>query len=104
MRLELARPAAYRAAWSLATAQPTASGDASMAKAMASDAAELAGRAALQVFGAVGHTVQCDLHLFLRRTWALCGGVGGCRDASTAATGPDRADDGAALKMSDFRQ
>ena len=76
VRLELARPAAYRAAWSLATAQPTASRDASMAKAMASDAAELAGRAALQVFGAVGHTVQCDLHLFLRRTWALCGAWG----------------------------
>ena len=33
--LEFARPATYRAAWSLATAQPTLSHDASMAKAMA---------------------------------------------------------------------
>ena len=40
--LEFARPATYRAAWSLATAQPTLSHDASMAKAMASDAADRA--------------------------------------------------------------
>ena len=39
---EFARPATYRAAWSLATAQPTLSHDASMAKAMASDAADRA--------------------------------------------------------------
>ena len=49
--LEFARPATYRAAWSLATAQPTLSHDASMAKAMASDAADLAARVALQVHG-----------------------------------------------------
>src|SRR5580698_1716144 len=44
--LEFARPATYRAALSLATAQPTAPHDASMAKAMASDAADLAARVA----------------------------------------------------------
>jgi alkylation response protein AidB-like acyl-CoA dehydrogenase len=69
--LEFARPAAYRAAWSLATAQPTLSHDASMAKAMASDAADRAARVALQVFGALGYTWECDLHFFLKRTWAL---------------------------------
>jgi alkylation response protein AidB-like acyl-CoA dehydrogenase len=69
--LEFARPAAYRAAWSLATAQPTLSHDASMAKAMASDAADLAARVALQVHGAIGYTWECDLHFFLKRTWAL---------------------------------
>jgi alkylation response protein AidB-like acyl-CoA dehydrogenase len=69
--LEFARPATYRAAWSLATAQPTLSHDASMAKAMASDAADRAARAALQVHGALGYTWECDLHLFLKRTWAL---------------------------------
>ena len=42
VKLEFARPATYRAAWSLASAQPSVSHDASMAKAMASDAAELA--------------------------------------------------------------
>ena len=69
--LEFARPATYRAAWSLATAQPSLSHDASMAKAMASDAAELTARVALQVHGAIGYTWECDLHFFLKRTWAL---------------------------------
>jgi alkylation response protein AidB-like acyl-CoA dehydrogenase len=69
--LEFARPATYRAAWSLATAQPSLSHDASMAKAMASDAADRAARAALQVYGALGYTWECDLHFFLKRTWAL---------------------------------
>jgi alkylation response protein AidB-like acyl-CoA dehydrogenase len=69
--LEFARPATYRAAWSLATAQPSLSHDASMAKAMASDAADLAARVALQVHGAIGYTWECDLHFFLKCTWAL---------------------------------
>ena len=69
--LEFARPATYRAAWSLATAQPTLSHDAAMAKAMASDAAELGARVALQVHGAIGYTWESDLHFFLARTWAL---------------------------------
>ncbi len=69
--LEFARPATYRAAWSLATAQTALSHDASMAKAMASDAADLAARVALQVHGAIGYTWECDLHFFLKQTWAL---------------------------------
>ena len=71
VKLEFARPATYRAAWSLATAQPTVSHDASMAKALASDAADLAARVALQVHGAIGYTWECDLHFFMKRTWAL---------------------------------
>jgi alkylation response protein AidB-like acyl-CoA dehydrogenase len=71
VKLEFARPATYRAAWSLATAQTTVSHDASMAKAMASDAATLAARVALQVHGAIGYTWECDLHFFMKRTWAL---------------------------------
>ena len=42
-----------------------------MAKAMASDAAELVGRQALQCHGAIGYTVEHDLHRYLKRTWAL---------------------------------
>jgi alkylation response protein AidB-like acyl-CoA dehydrogenase len=42
-----------------------------MAKAMASEAAQHVGRAALQCHGAIGYTVEYDLHLFLKRTWAL---------------------------------
>jgi alkylation response protein AidB-like acyl-CoA dehydrogenase len=71
VKLEFARPATYRAAWSLATSQPTVSHDASMAKAMASDAADRAARVALQVHGAIGYTWECDLHFFMKRTWAL---------------------------------
>jgi alkylation response protein AidB-like acyl-CoA dehydrogenase len=71
VKLEFARPATYRAAWSLATAQLSVSHDASMAKAMASDAADLAARVALQVHGAIGYTWECDLHFFMKQTWAL---------------------------------
>jgi hypothetical protein len=42
-----------------------------MAKALAGDAAAVTGRAALQCHGAIGYTVEHDLHLFLKRSWAL---------------------------------
>ncbi len=71
LALEFARPAVWRAAWSVAHDEPTRSRDVSMAKAMASDAAELVGRKALQCHGAIGYTVEADLHLYLKRTWAL---------------------------------
>ncbi|MBV9953159.1 MAG: acyl-CoA dehydrogenase family protein [Acidimicrobiia bacterium] len=69
--LTFAAPAVHRAAWSLATASPDASRDVSMAKAMASDAAHRAGRAALQCHGAIGYTVEYDLHLYVERAAAL---------------------------------
>lgn len=71
LALEFARPAVWRAAWSVARAEPTRARDVSMAKAMANDAAELVGRQALQCHGAIGYTVEADLHLYLKRTWAL---------------------------------
>jgi alkylation response protein AidB-like acyl-CoA dehydrogenase len=71
LQLELTRPAVLRAAWSVAHEVPTRARDVSMAKAMASDAAELVGRKALQCHGAIGYTVEADLHLFLKRAWAL---------------------------------
>lgn len=71
LALELTRPAVWRAAWSVAHDAPTRARDVSMAKAMASDAAELVGRKALQCHGAIGYTVEADLHLYLKRTWAL---------------------------------
>src|SRR4051794_39485298 len=69
--LAFARPAVYRAAWSVANDTADRERDVSMAKAMAGDAAELAGRVALQCHGAIGYTVEYDLHLFLKRAWAL---------------------------------
>jgi alkylation response protein AidB-like acyl-CoA dehydrogenase len=71
LQLSFARPVVYRAAWSLATKAPERTRDVSMAKAMASDAAELVGRKALQCHGAIGYTEEADLHLFLKRSWAL---------------------------------
>lgn len=68
-------PAVVRAAWSLAQGDGydlgVRRGDVSLAKALATDAAEACGRAALQCHGAIGHTVEHDLHLYLKRSWAV---------------------------------
>jgi alkylation response protein AidB-like acyl-CoA dehydrogenase len=74
--LEFARPLVYRAAWSLATADPDRSVHISMAKAMASDAATIAARRALQCHGAIGYSFEYDLHLFMKRAWALASAWG----------------------------
>jgi alkylation response protein AidB-like acyl-CoA dehydrogenase len=77
--LAFARPAVQRAAHALATGAAdaaTRSRDVSMAKAMASDAACFVGRQALQCHGAIGYTVEADLHLYLKRTWALAAAWG----------------------------
>jgi len=71
LSLEFARPAVYRAAWSIAKDEPTRERDVSMAKALASDAAVNACRAALQVHGAIGYTHEHDLHLWLTKGFSL---------------------------------
>jgi len=71
LQLELARPAVYRAAWSIAHAEPTRSRDLSMAKVMANEAGALAARVALQCHGAIGYTWEYDLHLWMKRVWVL---------------------------------
>jgi hypothetical protein len=71
MQLRFAAPAVYAAAWALDTGAATAGRDVSMAKALASDAARQTGRAALQCHGAIGYTVEYDLHLFLKRAEVL---------------------------------
>jgi hypothetical protein len=74
--LAFARPVVHRAAHSLATGAATRGRDVSMAKALAGDAAWRAGRVALQCHGAIGYTVEHDLHLYLKRTWALAKAYG----------------------------
>lgn len=69
--IEMAAPVVYRAAYSLARGDAQASLHASMAKAMASDAAELVARQALQCHGAIGYAFENDLHLWMKRVWAL---------------------------------
>jgi len=43
------------------------------AKISAIDTAMLAAETAIQVHGGMGYTYEVDLHLFMKRTWALCG-------------------------------
>jgi alkylation response protein AidB-like acyl-CoA dehydrogenase len=71
LKLDFARPVVYRAAYSLARNDARATLHVSMAKAYASDAAELAARVALQVHGAIGYAFEYDLHLWMKRAWAL---------------------------------
>ena len=76
---EFAWPAVLRAAQTLVDDEPDADLHVSMAKALASDAAYRMSRVCLQAHGAMGYTVEYDLHLFAKRTWALA------KDWGTAA-------------------
>ena len=66
-----ARPVVLRAAWSVAQDTPSRSRDASHAKYAAGRAAAGAARTALQVHAGIGYTYEHDLHMWLKRTWAL---------------------------------
>jgi alkylation response protein AidB-like acyl-CoA dehydrogenase len=77
--LEFAQPLVYRAAWSIAMREPEQAVHVSMAKAKASSAALLAGRVALQCHGAMGYSFEYDLHLFMKRAWALAAAWGDAR-------------------------
>jgi alkylation response protein AidB-like acyl-CoA dehydrogenase len=76
LALEFARPLVHHAAYSLTLGSPDRSRDASMAKAAASDAAVLVARKALQCHGAIAYTVEYDLHLWMKRAWALAAAWG----------------------------
>jgi alkylation response protein AidB-like acyl-CoA dehydrogenase len=69
--LEFARPLVYRAAWSMTEDDPATPVHVSMAKSAANDAANLTARKALQCHGAMGYSFEYDLHLFMKRVWAL---------------------------------
>jgi alkylation response protein AidB-like acyl-CoA dehydrogenase len=71
LKVEFARPAVYRASWSVAVGEPTRARDVSMAKAFASDAAYRATRSSMQVHGAIGYTWEADLQLWMKKAWAL---------------------------------
>jgi alkylation response protein AidB-like acyl-CoA dehydrogenase len=70
LAVEFAEPLVSVAAHRLCLGEPAGLA-ASMAKLRASRAAERVGRVALQCHGAIGYTVECDLHLYLKRSWAL---------------------------------
>lgn len=96
--IEFAQPLVYRAAHSIAREDPEAGLHASMAKATASEAALLAAGTALQLHGAIGYSYEYDLHLFMKRTWALAAAYGDAlthrtriADATLAARGEEHA-------------
>lgn len=76
VKVEFARPVVYRAADSMSRISDASQLHVSMAKACASDAALLAARAALQCHGAIGYSYEHDLHLWMKRVWALAAAFG----------------------------
>ncbi len=79
LKLAYARPVVYRAAWSRHAGDPLASVHCSMAKVYASEAASVAVKACLQCHGAIAYTLEHDLHLFMKRVWALLPAYGDAR-------------------------
>jgi alkylation response protein AidB-like acyl-CoA dehydrogenase len=71
LAVEFARPVVLAAGWALACGEPDAEVQVSMAKVLAGDAALLAGRTGIQCHGAMAYTTEYDLHLFVKRIWAL---------------------------------
>jgi alkylation response protein AidB-like acyl-CoA dehydrogenase len=69
--LEHARPVVYRAGWVLSTGAAEPDLAVSFAKVYATRAANLAARTALQCHGAIGYSWEHDLHLWMKRVWAL---------------------------------
>ena len=69
--LAFARPAVYRAAWSVATPSPTRRATCRWPRRWRPTRRRSWPAQALQCHGAIGYTVEYDLHLYLKRTWAL---------------------------------
>jgi alkylation response protein AidB-like acyl-CoA dehydrogenase len=69
--VEFARPVALSAAGAQAPDTPDAGMQTSAAKVLASDAARLVTRTAIQCHGAIGYTTEYDLHVYAKRAWAL---------------------------------
>ena len=77
LQIEFAAPVVLYAAHAVAHGQPDAGRSVSQAKWLAGEAAAVTGRAALQCHGAIGYTTEHDLHLYLKRSWALARSWGG---------------------------
>jgi alkylation response protein AidB-like acyl-CoA dehydrogenase len=69
VRTELARAAVYAAAAALD--EGIERREASVAKALAGEAAITNGKTATQVHGGMGYTWEVDIHLYLKRAWVL---------------------------------
>lgn len=71
LKLRFARPLVHQAAFGLDEGHPDVDLHVAMAKIYASEAATFACRKSLQVHGAIGYTEELDLHLWMKRIWAL---------------------------------
>jgi alkylation response protein AidB-like acyl-CoA dehydrogenase len=71
VKLEYARAPVYRAAYALAEGLSSAGENTSHAKLAACEAANLAAKNCVQVHGAMGYTWEVDLHIYMKKAWAL---------------------------------
>jgi len=69
--LEYSKAVVHRAAYSLANHHPDAAAHVSHAKLVACEAAVAAAKNSIQVHGAMGYTWEVDLHIFMKKAWAL---------------------------------
>ncbi len=71
VKYEFAKAVVYRAAYSIAHDHSTAAKNVSHAKIVATEAALLAAKNAIQVYGAMGYTWEVNLHIWMKRAWVL---------------------------------
>lgn len=76
VRLEYAKAPTHRAAYAVANDEPGAGHAVSHAKLVACEAANLAAKNCIQVHGAMGYTWEVDLHIFMKKAWALANTYG----------------------------
>jgi alkylation response protein AidB-like acyl-CoA dehydrogenase len=71
VQIEFAKGPLYRAAYAVAEQQADQDVFVSHAKLATAEAAMLAAKNTIQAHGAMGYTWEVDLHLFMKRAWAL---------------------------------
>ena len=71
VRLEYAKAPVHRAAYAMEHGLNSASLNISQAKLAACEAANLAAKNCIQVHGAMGYTWEVDLHIYMKKAWAL---------------------------------
>jgi len=76
IKVEFAKPMVHRGAYSLAHDDAEKALHVAMGKIYASECATFVAKQALQVHGAIGYTIECDLHFFMKRAWALAASYG----------------------------
>ena len=71
VKTEFAKAPLYRAAYTLSLKPENADFAISHAKVVAGEAAQLSAKNSIQLHGAMGYTWECDLHIWMKRSWAL---------------------------------